>query len=388
MAHQQRNRPRRRSDPVRVCFFIDELSRAGTETQLVALIRQVDRRRVLPHLCLLRGERNTSRALEPSCCPVLRLGVGSLATPATLGKAAMLAGFLHKHQIDVLQVFFRDSTYLGVPVGRLAGVPVIIRTRNNLGYALSRLDRRLGRLCNRLVDYTIANCSACRDAALTAEGPPRKGVVVLENGVDLARFARVSTIRAFRAPVQVGVLANLRPIKDLETFILAAREVIRTHPDITFTIGGEGPMRCRLEQLARDLGMEEKLRLPGVVKDVAAFLAALDICVLGSRSEGLSNAVLEYMACGRPIVATRVGGTPELIEDGLHGLLVPPGDSAVLAQALRYLLDHRDRAATLAAAARQRAQVRFSREKMILRFEAFYEECLDQITDSRAPLAA
>src|SRR5436309_10204585 len=120
--------------PVRVCFLIDELATAGTETQLLALVRRLDRRRVRPHLCLLRGDGAASRALEPDDCRVLRLGVRSLRSPAALAGAWRLARFLRRERIDVLQVYFPDSTYFGVPVGRLAGVPAVVRTRNNVGH--------------------------------------------------------------------------------------------------------------------------------------------------------------------------------------------------------------------------------------------------------------
>src|SRR5207245_11728690 len=114
------SRPRR---PVRVCFMIDSLKPAGTETQLLALIHHLDRSQVQPTLCLLDGEDETSRALEPKDCPVLRLGVKRLTHPLTLAKAWKLLRFLRRQRIDVLQVYFLDSTYLGVIVGRLAGVP-------------------------------------------------------------------------------------------------------------------------------------------------------------------------------------------------------------------------------------------------------------------------
>jgi glycosyltransferase involved in cell wall biosynthesis len=361
--------------PVRVCFLIDELSRAGTETQLVALIQHLDRQRVAPYLCLLRGDKRSSRALEPDACPILRLNVRSLRAPAALGAAVRLARYLRRNRIEVLQVYFRDSAYFGVLVGRLAGVGCIVRTRNNLGYTLTRLDCRLGRLCNHLVDYTLANCAACRDAAVAEEGQPRKAAVVMENGVDLARFAGVSTIRGLRTPVRVGILANLRPVKELDVFLRAAAQVCQARRDMCFTIGGEGELRAALQRMVWDLGLDQQVALAGAVSDVPAFLAEQDICVLCSRSEGLSNAVLEYMAAGRAIVATAVGGTPHLIEPGRHGLLVPAGDAGALAAALRRLLDEPGLAGRLAAAARQRAHDNFSRERMVERFEAFFEAC-------------
>src|SRR5207245_1735638 len=107
--------------PIRVCFMIDELTSAGTETQLVALIGHLDRRRIEPFLCLLRGQDPRSRSLEPPGCPVLRLGVRSLRHPGTPAKWWRLVRFLRRQQIDVFQVYFPESSYVGIPAARLAG---------------------------------------------------------------------------------------------------------------------------------------------------------------------------------------------------------------------------------------------------------------------------
>jgi glycosyltransferase involved in cell wall biosynthesis len=359
--------------------MIDQLSRAGTETQLIALIRNLDRTRVRPFLCLLNGEDPLSRSLEPPDCPAVRLGVRSLHHPMTLVKAFRLARFLRRHRIDVLQVYFPDSTYLGVPVARLAGVRRIVRTRNNLGYWMTPFHRWLGRFCNHWTDVVVANCEACRDAVIADEGASPRRVLVLENGVDLARFAR-----SVRRPCpgtaggpRIGVVANLRPVKDLGLFLRAAAQVGSRHGGATFHIAGEGDQRTELERQADELGLGNRLFLPGSVKDIPAFLGSLDVAVLCSRSEGMSNALLEYMAAGRPIVATAVGANGQLIEHGVHGLLVPPGDPGRLARAIRRLLEDRELAARLGAAARRRVQEEYSRETMIRRFEAFYEALAD-----------
>ncbi len=371
--------------PVRVCFLIDELRTAGTETQLLALIRHLDRRRVLPYLCLLRGDSARSRALEPDCCPVLRLGVGSLCRPATLVKGWRLGRFLRRERIDVVQVYFEDATYLGALVARLAGVPHVVRTRNNLGYWLTPLHRRLGRLYNRLTDATLTNCEAARERLLADEGPPAEAVFVLENGVDLDRFSALPALAARPGPVHVAAVANLRPVKALDVFVRAAAEVAARRPDVTFEIAGEGELRLELERLAADLGFGDRLRLPGVARDVPALLGRTDIAVLCSHSEGMSNAVLEYMAAGRAIAATRVGANGRLIEDGVHGLLVPPGDAAALAAAVGRLADDPGLRARLGAAARARAERQYSRQAMVRRFERFYERLVGGQSPARQP---
>jgi glycosyltransferase involved in cell wall biosynthesis len=360
--------PRR---PVRVCFLIDELTNAGTETQLLALIRGLDPRRVQPYLCLLRGQSELSRALEPDQCPVARLQVGSLRNPATLIKAWRFAWFLRRENIDILQVYFPDSTYFGVPLAWLARVPRIVRTRNNLGYWMTPWHRGLGRMCNRLTDALVANCDAARETVMNDEGMESERVVVLENGVDLSRF-RSSEPRDPTLSRRVGVVANLRPVKGLDTFVRAASILKSAHPNLTFHIAGEGPLRPNLESMARERALGDRIVWEGSVTDIPRFLAGLDVTVLPSRSEGMSNALLEYMAAGKAIVATSVGGNSQLIENGIHGLLVPPDDPDALSAAVGHLLNDSDFANRLGQAARWRVEERFSREAMLRRFESFY----------------
>jgi glycosyltransferase involved in cell wall biosynthesis len=343
---------------------------------MLALIRHLDRNRVQPYLCLLDGEDAVSRALEPDDCPVLRLGVHRLAHFRAVPRAWRLARFLRCQRIDLLQVYFPDSTYFGTLVGRLAGVPRIVRTRNNLGYWLTRGHRWLGRLCNVFTDATVANCAACRDAVVRDEATPAQSVVVVPNGVDLGRFAGIAPVGARRGPPRVGIVANLRPVKALESFVRAAAAVRRAHPDATFLIAGEGDQRPVLEGLVKELGLRDRCHLLGRVTDTPAFLESLDVAVLCSRSEGMSNSLMEYMAAGRPIVATSVGANPELIHDGVHGLLVPPGDPARLAAAIQRLLAEPDRADRLGSAARRKAEQYYSLESRARRFEEFYQALL------------
>jgi glycosyltransferase involved in cell wall biosynthesis len=359
--------------PVRVCFLIDELAPAGTEMQLLALLRHLDRRRVEPTLCLLRGDNPVSRTLEPADCPVRRLGIGSLRHPRTLARAAGFARFLRRERFDVLQAFFPDSCYFGLPAAWLAGVRHRIRTRNNLGHWLTPLHRTLGRLLNRLTTLNVTNCEAARKALLADEGPAPESVVVLENGVDHRRFDGLPPLSAAGGnPVRVGAVANLRAVKGLDLFVAAAARLATAYPEARFEVAGEGEQRAALERQIRASGLESRFALGGRVADVPAFLAGLRVAVLCSHAEGMSNALLEYMASGRAAVATAVGAAPDLIADGVHGLLVPPGDATALAEAIDRLLRDPHLAARLGQAARARVRQRYSREAMVRRFEDFY----------------
>lgn len=362
--------------PIRVCFLIDRLSTAGTESQLLSLVRHLDRRRVTPFLCLLRGDDLESAALEPATCPVIRLGVGSLHHPGTLTKALRFASFLRRQRIDLMQVYFPDSTNFGVTVARMAGVPHVVRTRFNLGYWMTPLDRWLGRFHTLLVDATLTNCDACREAVIDDEWAPPESVHVVENGVELAPFLDVpppSFAATPTRPRRIGMVANLRPVKSPQLFVEAARLLAPHYPNLEFRIAGEGELRPQLERVIANYRLQQRFRLLGRVTDIPAFLGGIDLAVLCSRSEGCSNALLEYMAAGRAIAATAVGGTRQLIEDGVHGLLVPPNDAGQIAAAVGRLLDEPLLAADLAAAARKRVSSRYDACRRARRYEAWYE---------------
>ncbi|MFO0851520.1 MAG: glycosyltransferase [Gemmataceae bacterium] len=350
---------------------MDSLSRAGTETQLLALIRELDRDCVEPCLVLLDGTDPASERLEPSDCPVLRLGVKRLVSRSGWSAARRLRRFWREWRPDVVQVYFLDSAYFGVPLAKLCGVPRVVRVRNNLGYWLTRKHRVLNRLVGRLADVTLTNTVDGKRALLDAEVLSPDRVAVIENGVDVERFAGFPP--PFAGPtVRVGCVANLRPVKNVDGLMRAARRVLGRFPAVTFEVAGDGEQRAELERLHAELRLGERFVLRGSVSDVPGFLRSVDVAVLPSHSEGMSNALLEYMAAGRAVVATAVGANPQLVTDGESGLIVPPRDEAALADAIGRLIDDPVSSRRLGAAAGRRVEADYSRNAMRRRFERFY----------------
>ena len=361
-------------NPVRVCFMIDRLSRAGTESQLVALIRELDRSQVTPSLVLLDGEDDLSRALEPADCPVIRLGVRRLFSPKAVSAARRMRAFWREHRPDVLQTYFMDAAYLGAPLAKLCGIKKVLRVRNNLGYWVNRRHRVLGRLVRPFVDATLTNTEAGKDQLVARDGLRPDRVAVLENGVDTNRFKRFMLPDTSKKLVRVGCVANLRPVKNVDGLMRAAKAALEKFPQLAFEVAGDGEQREELERLHADLGLGDRFVLRGSVSDVPNFLRRVDVAVLPSHSEGMSNALLEYMAAGRAVIATDVGANAQLLDGGKCGLLVPPNDGAALVEALGALLANPLRAAGYGAAARRRVDAEFSRDAMRKRFEAFYRD--------------
>ncbi len=355
--------------PVRVNYFIDRLSRAGTETQLLALIHSLDRSVVEPSLTLLSGNDDESRSLEPTDCPVKRLGLTSLKRPAELARASRkLLRFWRRQAVDVVQTYFLDSTYLGVPLARLAGVKRVIRVRNNVGHWLTPKHRGLGRVIGRIADVTLTNSQPGLHALHVAERGNRNKLAVLENGVDLDRFAHVPPLARRGGIVTVGAVGNLRPVKGIDVLIRAAARL----PDVRFLVAGEGDQRSELQSMIDALGLAHRFALVGQVNNMPAFLAGVDIAVLPSRAEGMSNALLEFMAAGRPVVATRVGGNAQILEEGKHGLLVPADDAEALADGIEQFMRDERFAYHMAETARRHVEEHYGRKAMRLRFEHFY----------------
>jgi len=362
--------------PVRVCFVIDRLSRAGTETQLVALLNQLDRSVVEPSLCLLNGDDGESRSLLPSSCPVLHLALKHLTSPAAVSAASKLASFWRTHRTEIVQTYFLDSTYFAAPLARLMGIRHVVRVRNNSGYWLTRKHRLLGRLVGRL-GSTLTNSEIARQAIQEAEGLRYEDISVIENGVALERFPLTSPPRTVRADARIGAVANLRPVKNIDGLIRAAKLLTADYPDLQFAVAGEGDERPFLETQIQKAGLTGRFQLIGMVQDIPEFLSKLDIAVLCSHSESMSNALLEYMAAGRAIVGTDVGVNAKLARHEREGLIVPANNDRALVEAIRRYLNEPKLAETLGSAARLRAATNYSREAMVRRFESFFTQLVE-----------
>jgi glycosyltransferase involved in cell wall biosynthesis len=335
----------------RIAFVIDELSRAGTETQLLALIRGLDRSRFEPSLVLLRGD-------VPDDIPGVSLGVTKLLSGHGLHAARRLRALWRADRPDRVVSYFLDASHLALPVAASLRIPTV-RVRNNLGYWQSAKHRIIDRLLRPITGTLVTNSDAGRDNLIGA-GERADRIRVVENGVDLDRFS--VTIPPV-APIRIGCVANLRPVKNVDGLIRAVAAV----PKVELHVAGDGPDRSGLEQLIRDRELTDCVTLHGSVADIPAFLAACSFVVLPSHSESLSNALLEAMAAGRTTIATDVGANRRVLGDA--GLIVPSGDDPALAAAIRDLAGDPIRIRDLGRRARDRVAREFGRGRMIADWE-------------------
>ena len=324
-----------------------------------------------PSLVLLDGSSEASRELEPVDCEVHRMGVKKILGLNGFRAAKALRNLWRERRPDIVQAYFLDASYFAIPIARSLGVPKIVRVRNNLGYWLTRKHRLMNRLVRGWVDVSLTNSEIGRESLIAKDGLSPVRVVAIENGVDLERFANFDPPR-FGSTIRIGCVANLRAVKNVDGLMRAARRVLDRSSNVVFEVAGDGEQRPELERLHRELDLGNRFVLRGSVADVPGFLSSCDLVVLPSHSEGMSNALLEYMAAGRAIVATDVGANAKLIRHRREGWIAPDSKPESLADAIGDLLCDPAFAMRMASEARSRAESEYSREAMVRRFEAFY----------------
>jgi glycosyltransferase involved in cell wall biosynthesis len=211
------------------------------------------------------------------------------------------------------------------------------------------------------------------------EGVPPEKITFIPNAIEVGRFNGISTEKAKKSiglagkfPV-IGVVGNFRPVKGLVSFIEAAAEVYREIPTARFVLVGKGLQEEELRGRARDLGIQERVLFLKDYSDIPAVMAAFDVAVQPSLSESFSNALLEYMASSKPIVATRVGDTEIVIEDGREGLLVKPNGPEELSAAILSLCKNRGKADEMGKLARVKVETNWSLSKILDTYEQFYK---------------
>ena len=219
-------------------------------------------------------------------------------------------------------------------------------------------------------------------------GISREKITVIYNGVDPARFTGAAGQRKFsgveQGRVVVGTVARLVSQKGVDLFLQAAVRLAVRFPAMRFRVVGDGPERENLFRLALRLGLQNRMVFTGHCHDIATELALMDIFVLPSLSEGMGISLLEAFAAGCVVAAARVGGVPEVVEDGITGLLVPPADGAALAAAVTELVENPEYAARLVRAAHERVREKFSLKAMLVRTGAVYEDILAGAAAGRA----
>jgi L-malate glycosyltransferase len=350
-------------------LMTNTLEVGGSERQFAALVECLNRDRFNVRLACLKGTGGLKARLGeiPEFSPGRRL-VGLQAQRAQFA----IYRSLRRNNISVAHAFDFYTNLMLIPAARLAGIPVI-GSHRQLGDLLTPAQFKVQYWALCLCDRVVCNSRAAADTLRNA-GLPQHKLEVIPNGLPERAFAELApAIPRKPGVVRVGMIARMNTVaKNHAAFLKAAARLSQLLPEIEFVLIGDGPLRPSLEAMVWQLGIGEKVMFAGERHDIPAMLAGLDATVLISSSESLSNAILESMAAGVPVVATDVGGNPELIKNGETGLLAPPGDESKLVEALTYLVRNPAIRAKFGNESKRFARTHFHMNEICGRFEQLY----------------
>jgi L-malate glycosyltransferase len=354
--------------PVNVLYVVPHLRAGGTEHRFVRLLETIDRARYLPLVACVDGfgelhERVVALGIQPKL-----LGRKTKFDPAAL---AHLAALVRRERPAILHSWLYLANLYGRIAGRLGRALAVVASETGALQTVSPTKQTVMRMVDRalapLTDCVVANSEAVR-AYVRGSGVPSSKIVVIPNGVPVPRLPDPERAGELRRSLGVdggeplvGMISRFdSDFKDHHTFLHAAKLVRNRRTDVRFVLVGDGSGRQSIEQLAHDLGLGSALTFAGYRDDAQDLASVLDVSVLCSLSEGLSNVILESMAVATPVVATAIPANQELIEQEVSGILVPVGDAGATAGAITRLLDDRALAQELAGRARQLVEERFS----------------------------
>ena len=355
--------------PLKILHIDPERQWGGGEGQVMGLLGYLALRGHQNRLaCDPRGRLKLEAEKNGiATCPV------AMRSDIDLRAVLSLRRLIEREGCDIVHFHTKRALALSPWLGRLhPGLRYVVTRRMDYPVRRGWYDRYL---YNRKVDGVIAISQKIADL-LVEGGVRREKIRVIHSGIDPELFASAWGERKRQGPPVIGTVAVLEERKGHRFLLEAAALLKQEGHRLLYRFAGDGSQREYLKETAIGLGLKEEIAFEGFVSEISNFLSAVDVFVLPSLYEGLGVAVLEAMAAGRPVVATRAGGLPELVEDRVTGFLVPPGDSGGLARAIAQLVSREGLAREMGLSARERVQRHFTVGRMAKKNEDYYYELL------------
>ncbi len=369
-----------RQTPLPVLMVVRELGSGGIERDVTKLAKGLSRELFTPYVAAYKPEGARYEELQEAGIPVFHIKLTSLKSPNALYEALRFGRFLKRKRIRLVHAWDASAVFT-LPIARLMRVPVVLSSTLGHRDLLDARSRRQVQFTDRVVDAAVVNCEAMRRHLVEDYAVPAEDVQLCYNGVDVSEFYPAEQPRPAAvagASFVIGTVCVLRVEKALELLVEAFAKVRDKVPGSKLLIVGSGPELPKLQALSEKLAIAQDCVFVPAVRKVAEYLRGMDIFVSTSYSEAFSNSILEAMACGCCVVASRVGGTPELIADEERGLLFQSGNSDDLAQKLTKLIDDPGLRKRFAHNAAEFARTRLSMDTAVARMTEIYEKLLRQ----------
>ena len=375
----------------RVLQFIGSFNQGGSERQAVSLTRLIKSEASYDvFLATLNKEGVLLDEINSLELPEIEeYKLTSFYNLNFIKQVRRCAAYLRENKIDLVHTHCFYANIFGMAAATLAGVPIRVASKRETGKMRTAAQDFVEKLAFGRADAIVVNAAAVRDHLTQNSIEPEK-IRVIYNGLDFSRFSnsdndKLRTLESFRLPTDetirfVTLVANLRhAVKNVPNLLRAAKIVTAKIPDAHFVIAGEGELESDLKSMATELGLNGNVHFIGRCTNVPALLDISDICVLTSTAEGFANSILEYMAAGKAVIATNVGGAAEAIVDGETGYLIPSGDDPALAAKLIELLGDGHKAARFGAEGKRVVTERFSQSAQLTATLKLYDDLLASV---------
>jgi L-malate glycosyltransferase len=382
---------------MKLTIMIDRITTdlGGTEGQVVKLIRGLAECGHQVELITFEGSDWVEKARRALPCRIEVVELGGVARPGFLLGLMRLWRHLRRNRPDVVHTFFPIANIVGVLCARAAGVRAVLASRRDYGYWITPGYLKATRFANRFVDSIVVNAPQVAAFTHQTEGVPESKIKVIFNGVDVDGLCRPAPNLSLKSRLGIpqdhlviSLVANIRYIKRHDTLVRAVARLISKYPKLSLLfVGADNDTPEKLNALFRlidELGMKERVFRALASGDIAEYLSIMDIGCNCSESEGLSNAVIEYMAAGVASVVSNGGGNPDLVNHGVDGFVFTVGDDEMLAGQLERLIAEPDLRARLAQAGQDKVRNEMSLPRIIKCFEQHYLDTLPALARGAA----
>lgn len=372
------------SERIHIALLADCLENfaGGAEKQIYELAKGLDKSRFRVTVISLDTQGQASReAIEAIGCEFVVFRVTRIYGLSGFVQGFRFFEYLKKNSVEILQTYHFSSDIWGTFWAHLAGVKAVVSNRRDMGFWRKGIHVQTYRFINPWVTKIVAVANSVKEMVLESEKVSEHKVEVLYNGIEL-RLNGISPERLENLRKELKIapsdtviahVANLKPIKGHSFLLRAIAGIVREFPNVKLLLIGKDEMNGELQALAGELGIQDKVMFLGRRDDVAVILAVSEFCVLTSLSEGMSNAILEYMLAGKAVVATRVGGNPELVSHGYNGLLGEKENSDSIKNAITQLLRSPTETKRMGENGFKRIENEFSMSGMVRQYEGFFE---------------
>jgi glycosyltransferase involved in cell wall biosynthesis len=378
------------SKKTNILFIIDYLyDQGGTERHLKYLLQLLNREKFNCYLLAFdTGATEFTKSLTDAGVDIEHVPVGRYYTFNAFYRAFHVYSYIKKKQIDIVHTFGFKSDFYGVIVAKISGVKVIISSKRDNADIKKRIQFFFNIFVRRLISRYIAVSDRVRDVVHNKEKVKLKNIEVIYNGVDLNVFSSPTAMEKKNAKKKlgfaeddfvIGTVAWMRKEKDYPTLFKAFIHAKKDIPQLKLVLVGGGTLLEKYKQYIHEEGLTDDVCFVGPVNDVRPYLNALDVgCLVPSCNEGFSNAIIEMMASGLPVVATDVGGNSEAVLNGVNGCIIPPSDHQLLSEAFVYLFENDNERKNMGLRSFERVMQEFSLLKMIERHEMLYFSLINQ----------